>query len=99
MGRTTWPWSGGCAHEQASSGAWTSAVFVLGSGSNLLVADEGFDGMVLHLGAGFAGVELPAPEREGEGAPASPPAVVRAGAAVNPSCRHNSTRPTSNHVK
>ena len=68
--------------QQASSGAWSSAVFVLGRGSNLLVADEGFDGMVLHLGAGFAGVELPAPEREGEAAPASAPAVVRAGAAV-----------------
>ena len=37
------------------------AVFVLGRGSNLLVADEGFDGVVLHLGAGFAGVELPRP--------------------------------------
>jgi UDP-N-acetylmuramate dehydrogenase len=35
------------------------AVFVLGRGSNLLVADEGFDGIVVHLGAGFAGVELP----------------------------------------
>jgi UDP-N-acetylmuramate dehydrogenase len=68
--------------EQASSGSWTSAVFVLGRGSNLLVADEGFDGMVLHLGTGFAGVELPAPEQEGERAPASRPAVVRAGAAV-----------------
>ncbi len=61
------------------------AVFVLGRGSNLLVADEGFDGIVLHLGAGFAGVELPRPgsgsglaevgERDGTD-------VVRAGAAV-----------------
>jgi UDP-N-acetylmuramate dehydrogenase len=68
--------------ERASSGEWSSAVFVLGRGSNLLVADEGFDGIVLHLGAGFAGVELPAPAREGETAPVSAPAVVRAGAAV-----------------
>ena len=30
-------------------------VFVLGRGSNLLVADAGFDGLVLHLGPGFAG--------------------------------------------
>ena len=38
-----------------------AAVFVLGRGSNLLVADEGFDGIVLHLGAGFAGLDLPQP--------------------------------------
>ncbi len=37
-----------------------AAVFVLGRGSNLLVADEGFDGVVVHLGAGFARVDLPA---------------------------------------
>jgi UDP-N-acetylmuramate dehydrogenase len=37
-------------------------VFVIGRGSNLLVADAGFDGIVLHLGSGFAGLELPAPE-------------------------------------
>ena len=36
-----------------------TAVFVLGRGSNLLVADEGFDGVVVHLGAGFARVDLP----------------------------------------
>jgi UDP-N-acetylmuramate dehydrogenase len=55
------------------------AVFVLGRGSNLLVADEGFDGIVLHLGAGFATVDLPdassASTDDGQ-------AVVRAGAAV-----------------
>jgi UDP-N-acetylmuramate dehydrogenase len=48
-------------------------VFVIGRGSNLLVADAGFDGVVIHLGSGFAGLELPAPG----GAP-----VVRAGAAL-----------------
>jgi UDP-N-acetylmuramate dehydrogenase len=53
-------------------------VFVLGRGSNLLVADEGFAGVVLHLGPGFAAIDLPAP------APvtASRARLVRAGAAV-----------------
>ncbi len=49
-------------------------VFVIGRGSNLLVADAGFDGVVLHLGAGFSGLELPEPD-------AARP-VVRAGAAL-----------------
>ena len=53
-------------------------VFVLGRGSNLLVADEGFEGIVLHLGGGFAGIDLPAPGGTGGAAPV----VVRAGAAV-----------------
>ena len=57
-----------------------TAVFVLGRGSNLLVADEGFDGVVVHLGAGFARVDLP---QLADAAPeAGAPAVVRAGAAV-----------------
>ena len=48
-------------------------LFVIGRGSNLLVADAGFAGVAVHLGAGFAGLELPAgPEG----------AVVRAGAAL-----------------
>ena len=34
-------------------------MFVIGRGSNLLVSDVGFDGIVLHLGSGFAGLELP----------------------------------------
>ena len=68
--------------RHASSGAWSCAVFVLGRGSNLLVADEGFDGIVLHLGAGFAGIDLPAPVGEREAAPEGAPFVVRAGAAV-----------------
>jgi len=55
-------------------------VFVLGRGSNLLVADEGFEGMVLHLGAGFAAIDLP--PAAGEGASPGDPVVVRAGAAV-----------------
>ena len=52
------------------------AVFVLGRGSNLLVSDAGFDGVVLHLGTGFAGLDLPA---DGP----TPGAVVRAGAALS----------------
>ncbi len=35
------------------------AVFVIGRGSNLLVSDEGFDGVALHLGAGFADLTVP----------------------------------------
>jgi UDP-N-acetylmuramate dehydrogenase len=56
------------------------AVFVLGRGSNLLVADEGFEGMVLHLGAGFADIDLP--PAAGQGASPEGPVVVRAGAAA-----------------
>jgi UDP-N-acetylmuramate dehydrogenase len=52
-------------------------IFVIGRGSNLLVSDAGFDGIVLHLGSGFAGLELP---DASEGGGASP--VVRAGAAL-----------------
>lgn len=33
-------------------------VLVVGKGSNLLVCDAGFDGVVVHLGDGFAGVEV-----------------------------------------
>jgi UDP-N-acetylmuramate dehydrogenase len=51
--------------------------FVIGRGSNLLVADAGFDGVVVHLGAGFASLELP-----GSGASGDEPLVVRAGAAL-----------------
>ena len=56
------------------------AVFVLGRGSNLLVADEGFEGIVVHLGAGFGALDLP-PTRDSAHR-AGAPAVVRAGAAV-----------------
>jgi UDP-N-acetylmuramate dehydrogenase len=69
------------ASSAVSSGASLPAVFVLGRGSNLLVADEGFEGMVLHLGAGFAGIDLPAAVGEEATQEGTPP-VVRAGAAV-----------------
>src|ERR1035441_8646110 len=40
--------------EIAEAVAWTNErgipLFVLGGGSNLLVSDEGFDGLVLHMG-------------------------------------------------
>jgi UDP-N-acetylmuramate dehydrogenase len=57
-------------------------IFVIGRGSNLLVADGGFDGVVVHLGAGFAGLELPhRGDPAGEAAPEGTP-VVRAGSAL-----------------
>ena len=58
------------------------AIFVIGRGSNLLVADCGFDGVVVHLGAGFARLEMP---RRGDPASEAGPegtAVVRAGGAL-----------------
>ncbi|HEX4433779.1 MAG TPA: UDP-N-acetylmuramate dehydrogenase [Acidimicrobiales bacterium] len=60
--------------QHAAGGTPAPAVFVLGRGSNLLVADEGFEGMVLHLGAGFGAIDLPVP--------GATPAVVRTGGAV-----------------
>ena len=50
---------------------------VIGRGSNLLVADAGFDGVVVRLGAGFNTVQLPDPATG-----AAPPFVVRAGGAT-----------------
>src|SRR5271155_30058 len=59
-----------------------SEVFVLGRGSNLLVADEGFEGIVLHLGAGFAGWAPPPRQAAGSGRGDAAAAVVRAGSAL-----------------
>ncbi len=61
--------------QHAATLAPPPPVFVLGRGSNVLVADAGFAGVVLHLGDGFTGITLPT-----AGAPA--PAVVRVGAAT-----------------
>jgi UDP-N-acetylmuramate dehydrogenase len=73
----------GAAGEDADA---TIAVFVIGRGSNLLVADAGFDGLVLRLGSGFAGLTLPDPAVVGpastETGPDDRPAV-RAGAALS----------------
>lgn len=59
-------------------------LFVIGRGSNLLVADAGFDGIVVHLGAGFASLALPGPDDvEGDdGTDGTSQAVVQAGAAL-----------------
>ncbi|MDA8147166.1 MAG: UDP-N-acetylmuramate dehydrogenase [Actinomycetota bacterium] len=51
-------------------------ILVLGNGSNLLVADRGFAGVVVTLGAGFSAVDV---RVDGEGTGAT----VRAGAAVS----------------
>lgn len=48
-------------------------VVVLGRGSNVLVADSGFDGVVVRLGGSFEGVEIPMP---------SDPLAARAGSAA-----------------
>src|ERR1700691_4862837 len=64
-------------------------VCVVGRGSNLLVADAGFDGVAVHLGRGFnwtrlpEPVELPAPgQLSGERSGGSPAYVVRTGAST-----------------
>jgi UDP-N-acetylmuramate dehydrogenase len=59
--------------------AGSQPLFVIGRGSNLLVADAGFDGIVVHLGAGFASLDLPGSEAEDDGGAS---VVVRAGAAL-----------------
>jgi UDP-N-acetylmuramate dehydrogenase len=61
------------ALHQVASGGTAIPLFVIGRGSNLLVSDAGFAGVVLHLGAGFADLELPADDDVPE---------VRAGAAL-----------------
>jgi UDP-N-acetylmuramate dehydrogenase len=55
-------------------------VFVIGRGSNLLVADRGFDGVAVRLGSGFGEVELPG--GGGEDGGAGVPQLVRVGAAT-----------------
>jgi UDP-N-acetylmuramate dehydrogenase len=63
-------------------------VCVVGRGSNLLVADAGFDGVAIHLGRGFNWAQLPAPAHAApEQLPAkdsagSPAYVVRTGAST-----------------
>jgi UDP-N-acetylmuramate dehydrogenase len=75
---------GACAEaagraEAGAPGEDGLPVFVIGRGSNLLVADAGFEGLVLRLGSGFTRLVLPepgpSPGREG-------PVVVTAGAAL-----------------
>ncbi len=74
--------------QHAAAVAPSPPVFVLGRGSDLLVADEGFGGIVLHLGAGFADIDLPpgvpSPSATDDRAVLgdTAPVVVRAGAAA-----------------
>jgi UDP-N-acetylmuramate dehydrogenase len=66
-----------------AEGAASVPLFVIGRGSNLLVADAGFDGIVVHLGAGFASLDLPGSDgADGLQGSGGGPAVVRAGAAL-----------------
>jgi UDP-N-acetylmuramate dehydrogenase len=53
-------------------------VLVVGGGSNLLVADAGWPGLAITLGAGFSSIEVRAPDAAGSGA-----TRLRAGAAVS----------------
>jgi UDP-N-acetylmuramate dehydrogenase len=57
-------------------------VLVVGEGSNLLVADAGFPGLVVRLGAGFDWVEL-GPSTARAGAAAKLPVVARQSAAAS----------------
>jgi UDP-N-acetylmuramate dehydrogenase len=57
------------------------AVLVVGKGSNLLVADAGFDGLVVALGDGFAGVEVDGTSVRAGGAAALPVVARRSVAA------------------
>jgi len=52
-------------------------VCIIGRGSNLLVADSGFDGVAVRLGSGFSSLQLPPSRTEVES-----PFVVRAGGAT-----------------
>ena len=73
--------------QVGAAGAGTGdpiAVFVIGRGSNLLVADGGFEGLVLRLGTGFAGLALPDPASvEHRADEADRRSTVRAGAALS----------------
>jgi UDP-N-acetylmuramate dehydrogenase len=51
---------------------------IVGRGSNLLIADAGFEGVAVHLGAGFAGLTMPERETVVEG----DSAVLAAGASL-----------------
>jgi UDP-N-acetylmuramate dehydrogenase len=57
-------------------------LFVIGRGSNVLVADAGFDGLVLRLGGGFADLTLPTSRRDGAPRPEGGQYRVAAGAAL-----------------
>lgn len=56
------------------------SVTVLGRGSNVVVADNGIDGLVLRLGRGFSGIEIGPDGDIAAGAAASLPILARAAA-------------------
>lgn len=58
-----------------------ASVLVVGKGSNLLVADEGFDGLAVQLGAGFATVTVAGTTVRAGGAAALPVVARRTAAA------------------
>lgn len=55
------------------------AVLVLGRGSNLVIADDGFDGVVIHLGSSFGGIGIDDAGRVLAGAAAPLASVARFG--------------------
>jgi UDP-N-acetylmuramate dehydrogenase len=64
----------------SEAGASDAPVLVLGRGSNVVISDEGFDGIVVHLGRGFAEVR---PTKDGltAGAAATQPITANRAAA------------------
>ena len=64
--------------EAAASGADPVPVLVLGRGSNLLVADRGFDGLAVSLGSGLAELRIDA-DPPGGGGPLRGSRVSRSG--------------------
>ena len=62
--------------EALGSGPGAVELLVIGRGSNLLVSDSGFDGVAIHLGEAFAGIEVVGTTITA-GAAASLPVVAR----------------------
>ena len=69
-------------------------VLVVGKGSNLLVADRGFDGMAVVLGDGFAEVTIDGTRVRAGGA-AALPVVARRTASASPGVASNSAHTTT----
>lgn len=62
---------------ELSDARGSSDVLVVGKGSNLLVCDAGFDGIVVQLGEAFAGIDVLADARVRAGGAAFLPVVAR----------------------
>ena len=67
------------AAESAESGCEPVPVLVLGRGSNLLVADRGFDGLVVTLGPGLKRFQIPVAVASGDRVGHGSDAVITAG--------------------